>query len=311
MPPTRQLKFRETLAELIEARGFHEQQQLAERLQVTGSSVSQYLGGRSLPAIPRLIALADILGVSLDFLICGAEYGQSEDAARTAAGAATPSAQWFNHALLHFQEKSDAQTRILGRLTDVLSVQLKTVAEKIASSGVWEGGIVTEDETQVLESYSVESSIILMNLDYDIVKKDGQAEPSLFFDVVANNLDQGRKYRFLLPSHVDEWKPMVHDYRDLLQQRSPNRDILRHCQFRRTKARILGGCGLYELDVDALRKDEPVKYIRFQDSIVKGRLGYVIAASRSLQADSLMDGFHLSHALKSFELLWKDAQAIP
>jgi hypothetical protein len=68
---------------------------------------------------------------------------------------------------------------------------------------------------------------------------------------------------------------------------------------------------LYKLDLEALRLREPVLHERLRDWVLRdGYIGYAIAASKMLKADSLMDSFHLDHALKTFDSLWKEARRI-
>ena len=50
------------------------QSQLAEKLNVSPSTVGMYEQGRRAPAIEMLIEIASIFGVSLDYLITGKEY---------------------------------------------------------------------------------------------------------------------------------------------------------------------------------------------------------------------------------------------
>lgn len=62
------MKFADTLAQLRRAKGLS-QEQLAERMQVSRQAVSKWEAGQAMPDLARLVALADLFGVSLDALV--------------------------------------------------------------------------------------------------------------------------------------------------------------------------------------------------------------------------------------------------
>lgn len=47
----------------------HSQEQLADRLGVTRQSVSKWEGGSAMPELPKIIALSELYGVSIDYLV--------------------------------------------------------------------------------------------------------------------------------------------------------------------------------------------------------------------------------------------------
>lgn len=295
------VKFAKILSSL-EARGhFRSRQDLASRLGVSQSSVSQYFTGRARPTFEKLVALADELSVSVDYLLTGRE---TEKGHVEISGAI----RYIDLALIRQQQKTDAQTRLVGRFVDVLRSELLEESKRVtASHEQYQGGIITEGEALALETYSNSSAILLMNPDYDIA--DGQ-RTGLFFEVVAENVRDSREYRFLLPAKMRDWTDFVDTYRSHLIERCGTEKVARCCQFRQTSNAILAGVGFYTLDTKALKREEPVKYERFASWIIGDRLGFVIAASRELQADSLMEPEHLSHAASAFEQMWIEAERI-
>ena len=62
------MEFAEKLT-LLRRREGMSQEQLADRLGITRQSVSKWESGASVPELAKLIAIADLFGVSLDYLM--------------------------------------------------------------------------------------------------------------------------------------------------------------------------------------------------------------------------------------------------
>jgi transcriptional regulator with XRE-family HTH domain len=58
----------------LRARSGMTQQQLAKELHVGPSAIGMYEQGRRVPSIEMLVQMADLFGVSLDYLITGKEF---------------------------------------------------------------------------------------------------------------------------------------------------------------------------------------------------------------------------------------------
>jgi hypothetical protein len=130
-----------------------------------------------------------------------------------------------------------------------------------------------------------------------------------FLPVVAKNLSRGRRYRFLLPAAVRDWRPVVQSYRALLTRDLPNaQSVLHNCPFRATPGPVVAGYGLYQLDLAGLEREAPLLFAQVRHAVSEGWLGYVIPPSRELQADALMDRLHLEQARRAFAELWRRAQ---
>jgi transcriptional regulator with XRE-family HTH domain/DNA-directed RNA polymerase subunit RPC12/RpoP len=65
-----QIKIGRFIAERRKAAGFT-QMQLAERLNITDRAVSKWETGRAMPDVSIMLALCDILGISVNELLCG------------------------------------------------------------------------------------------------------------------------------------------------------------------------------------------------------------------------------------------------
>jgi len=307
MAAKRPPRFAETLETLIAERGYaRKKKEVARQVSVTSSALSQYLSGGATPRFKTLVALTEFFDVSLDYLVFGATH---EVQPRTADFG--PAVRYVDRSLADLQAKIDRQTRLFGLLTEELSKELTKASEKLARRGASEGGVITDGETEILEAYSTDTWIVALDLTNDIIKEGAEEAAARFLPVVASNISKGRKYRFLLPKHVGDWDPIVKSYINNLRNLCNNDDlVIRNCAFRKTDTRIISGCGMYKLDVEALRAEQPIKYTRFEQWIVDARLGYAIAASRALQVDSLMDSNHLHHALQSFDQMWKQGKPV-
>ena len=66
------MEFREMLLQTRKAKGWS-QEDLAEKIQISRQAVSKWETGDAMPDLPKLLALADALDISLDAL-CGREY---------------------------------------------------------------------------------------------------------------------------------------------------------------------------------------------------------------------------------------------
>jgi putative transcriptional regulator len=61
------------IGELIDKSGY-KKKYIAEHLEITPTQISNWISGRSYPSVPKLYALADLLGVKVDDL-----YSRIED----------------------------------------------------------------------------------------------------------------------------------------------------------------------------------------------------------------------------------------
>lgn len=62
----------------LRARSGMTQQQLAKELYVGPSAIGMYEQGRRIPSVEMLVQMADLFGVSLDYLITGKEFSGME-----------------------------------------------------------------------------------------------------------------------------------------------------------------------------------------------------------------------------------------
>jgi hypothetical protein len=294
--------------------------------------------GQTKPSLDTLVRLAAFFRVSLDYLVLGEQPVPAAPA--TDYG---PLARYIDLSLARLQAQSDERVDLVARIGRALAEQIEHVARGVASASPSLAGVLKDEETMLLEAYSVETWICSMNLHYDIIltpdapptgeaplavlgepARSGRADGSAaagggagieaagrFLPVVAQNLSRGRRYRFLLPAAVRDWRPVVQSYRTLLTKDLPNAQaVLNNCLFRATTGPVMASYGLYQLDLAGLEREAPLLSAQVRHAVREGWLGYIIPPSRELQADALMDRLHLEQARRTFAELWRRAQPL-
>jgi transcriptional regulator with XRE-family HTH domain len=325
------IKLHEILTRLLTEGGFSgTRKQVCAAVGISPSALSQMARGQTKPSLETLVRLADFFRVNLDFLVLG-----EQPAAPAPATDYGPLARYIDLSLARLQGQSDERVELVARIGRALAEQIEDVAREVASTSPSLAGVLKDEETMLLEAYSVQTWIFSMNLHYDIILTpdprstsdtlegvDGgagaPATPAAgveaagrFLPVVAKNLARGRHYRFLLPTAVREWRPVVQSYRALLTRDLPNAQaVLNNCPFRATPAPCVAGFGLYQLDLADLEQEAPLLFAQVRHAVREGWLGYLIPPSRELQADALMDRLHLEQARRTFTELWRRAQSL-
>jgi transcriptional regulator with XRE-family HTH domain len=304
-----EVKLASTLAELIEQRGFRRNRRpILDAVHISSGALTQYITGKNYPSLPVLVDLADFFQVSLNYLVLGKERTGTETLDYG------PLARYVDLSLARVQEQAARQTGLITRIARALSEQIRDVANSMAISAAPFAGVLYDNETLVLESYSIETKLLSMNLAYDIVVDPltGRDAPGRFLPVVAANLDQGRTYQFMLPQTLNpDWPGVAQRFRALLGGLLRTDTGLANCQIRVTDAPVFVGIGLCRLDDRLLMAEEPILGEQLHGFLTdQGWYGYSIAPSEQLLADSIFDKAHSTNALTAFDALWKKAKAI-
>ena len=325
------IKLHEILTRLLTEGGFSgTRKQVCAAVGISPSALSQMARGQTKPSLETLVRLADFFRVSLDFLVLGEQ--PATPAPATDYG---PLARYIDLSLARLQGQSDERVELVARIGRALAEQIEDVAREVAATSPSLAGVLKDEETMLLEAYSVQTWIFSMNLHYDIILTPdprptaetlesgdsgagatatpaaGVEAAGRFLPVVAKNLARGRHYRFLLPTAVRDWRPVVQRYRTLLTRDLPNAQaVLSNCPFRATPSPCVAGFGLYQLDLASLEQEAPLLFAQVRHAVREGWLGYLIPPSRELQADALMDRLHLEHARQTFAELWRRAQSL-
>ena len=72
-------------------------------------------------------------------------------------------------------------------------------AELAATPAAAREGLMQDDELLRLERYCHQCDLVSLNLEFDVIQAAGGLAPGRFLSVVAANLDNGARYRFILP----------------------------------------------------------------------------------------------------------------
>jgi transcriptional regulator with XRE-family HTH domain len=310
-PEGRDVKFSETLRELLEAKGYRRKHHIvAEAISVSRSALSQYLSGKAQPSFATLIRLANFLDTSLDYLVFG-----TETVGREVIDPA-PVARYVDIALADLRQRSADHAALVGRISQVLGSRIDDAARAAVAQlgGSPAGGLLSDPETQILEAFSVTSQIVSLSLKDDVVDIGGVTTGGRFVEVVARNLRQGRSYRFLLLQGARPWRDIADSFRRGLREDGVSDDALaRRCLFRETTSVFPVEFVLLDLDLEGFRREDPLLFERLRHAVrADGALGYVIPPSNDVERFPVMDRKHLEYASICFDSIWtsRTTQAI-
>lgn len=314
---SRQEVFADTLKRLLEDRGYEgRRKDVADGINVSTSSITQYVGGRIKPGFETLVEIANFFNVSLDYLVFG------DVQSRVGDRDIKPLASYLDVSVNRLQSAASRQAALTSRIGDALADRIGEVAARIVAGESSEAGesgqapsyfgLMDDNETLRLEQHAVSTRLLTMDLAYDILQPDSPegAAPGRFLEVVADNLDRSRSVRYLVPKERD-WTTYAKELRKQLGQMCSPDNVTRYLEIRTTVASVFVGIGIYELDVLGLQRADPMLWATVQDFVdEKGALAYVIPPSDALLADSLLDLENLHRAVASFDKLWHEAKPV-
>jgi len=305
--PRRTARIGDQIAALLLAKKM-KRSDLISQAGISASALAQYISGKNTPKLETICLLADIFSGALDELICGDNFSSS-----------------FNHNPIEeaLERRLDALLSRVSERRDLsvrvgmhLAGQIDAAVQAVNTGSSVPGGFLTDDEIMLLEEISEETWIGSMNLAYDIQEHNGSIQTGRFTKIVAGNLAKGRKYRFLIPNHIDCYKAtsLADNYREVLKETykcSPGE--IKKCEFRSCRESQFSGVGFYKLKIDV---DTPSATLLLLEKIKSFTgfdsqwFGYVIPPSNQVHGDVLMDGFHLNIGLELFKKRWEIASKI-
>lgn len=305
------IKFAHALTTLIDNSPFkHNRKPVWEALGVTSAAVSQYLQGQARPRWETLIDLAEFFDVSLDYLILGTE------SSRPVVGENRSIARYVDMTLANIQSRNDAKTWLMARIGDALVERVEEAADVAVSRVSALTGVVTDEDTMVLESFSRETCLLLTYLDYNVIDVEpNTAVAGRFAGIVAANLRSrpARPYSFLLATNGDDdFEDKVDRFKQLLTDEfHVSKAKLRQCRFRATSSPVMAGCGLYKLDIDGLKRHSPSLFHVLESYLDDSQwMGYLTHPNGETRGDMLFDRRHLRTAREMWGSLWEAAQVI-
>lgn len=304
-----EIKIEEKLSELL-AITDESNAEIATKIGVSSSSITQYRKGETRPSLEKLVALANALDVSLDYLV----LGEDEEAEQMDPD---PVVRYMDQSLQDMQVRTAQHTALVAQVGRRLSQMLDTEIERYLEDDPGRrlyAGIIADTELASLERHSQTTRLVLQTLHYNL-QDDCPKTPGSFFKTVAHNVSQGREYQYLLAKNsTTDWSSKIRNFRRLLIEQTNSEGAVRsNCRFRVTDAPLCTGCGVYELAEDDLETEDPVLYdfLTEQGYLYEdGCVGYVISPSLDVQGVTIMDNDHLTGAVQSFETLWEDAEPI-
>jgi transcriptional regulator with XRE-family HTH domain len=301
----REVKFGRMLESLIEHSEYRRnRKRISGKLGISGAALSQYIRQQTWPSFSKLLAIADLFDVSLDYLV----YGQPTGGSVIDYG---PLYRYVDHALADVQARGSRHTAVVARIGRMLADQIDEVAKDlVARAKSVHEGLMQDDELLRLERYCHQCDLVSLNLEFDVIRASGGLAPGRFLSVVAANLENGATYRFILPQD-QSWDATVEAFRQLLADQIGGDRVRENCAFRQTAAPLLTGILLYRLDTIRLEAEEPALYAQVCDYLSDDVwLGCVIRTNDDSNSDMIMNPDHVRRARNAFGRMWSSGIAV-
>lgn len=192
-----EIMFAHVLKQLMDERFRRNRVGLAGQLHVSPSAISQYVCGRATPSLEMLVRLADVLDVSLDYLVFGKEPA--------------PVAPELGYLVGHFESHTrgveargialhDLEARIGARVV----AQMRSTAEELLNDPRSLGGMLDPDDVISIERCSGRTTIVTTDLSREVIifpqqGAENVAAPSMFGQLIAENIRANVHYEYIVP----------------------------------------------------------------------------------------------------------------
>lgn len=288
--------FSESLSAILASSDFSgKRNELAERVGVSASAISQYLSGGSLPRVDVLAKLARELNVSTDQLIFGSE--RHVPLSREQA--------FFQGRLDDFlsrREQNQARRAWLGakfaeRIEALIDSQIDNVLQEQTADGVsLVPGMLSDAEVMKIEEVADSVVVASTTLKYNVTKtSSGRFKAGPFAETVVRNLQRGKGYSYVVPkeSEIREAsRAMVEIFSDLAGV-----DVSERVSVFETDAHFVAGFLIYRVSAEVLQETHPYVYGKVRSYVHDSYIGLATNTSDELAGDMLMDKLHLERAL--------------
>jgi transcriptional regulator with XRE-family HTH domain len=198
---TQEVIFAHVLKRLMEERYRRNRARLAVQVHISPSAISQYVCGRATPSLDILVHLADVLDVSLDYLVFGKEPA--------------PMAPELGYLVGHFESHTrGVEARgislhdLVARIGARVVTQIRSTAEELLNDPRSLGGMLNPDDVIPIERCSVRTTILTTDLSREVLVfqqgEENVAAPSMFAQLIADNIRANVHYEYIVPKAA-EW----------------------------------------------------------------------------------------------------------
>ncbi|WP_069162720.1 helix-turn-helix domain-containing protein [Nocardia altamirensis] len=287
----REVKLAATLKRLVDEGEYRgNRKRVSTELGITTAALSQYINGQTMPSLEKLVAIADLFKVSLDYLMF------SEDAVTAPTGMLQygPLARFVEAGFSSVRADIAAESAFVAKIGTIVTEQIEAAARAAAKRPATLYGMLDKEQLLELERHSTSSTIFTTDLDDDIVKVDSEIEQGVtagnFLTVVAENISKKRTYHYILSPDMPDRELLIRQFRALLLRENVSEKDLERCKFSVALDTVYVGFCFFELDVEGLKNQSPVLFQYVRDYIGSdGRIGYIEPPSSPLRAYFLVD----------------------
>jgi transcriptional regulator with XRE-family HTH domain len=191
------IAFAQVLEQLMEDKYRRNRAKLADKAHISPSALSQYVRGRATPSLDVLVALAEALDVSLEYLVFGNERATAPPELGFLA------AHLESHIRVS-QVKLGAVHDLTARIGARLGRSIQAVAREILDETATVAGMITPSDVFKLERCSNRVTVVTSDLSQEVLilqhgEEEDVAAPSIFANVVAENIREGSTYEYIIP----------------------------------------------------------------------------------------------------------------
>jgi hypothetical protein len=296
--------FAQVLRQLMEDKYRRNRAKLADKAHVSPSALSQYVRGRATPSLDVLVALADALDVSLEYLVFGKERATAPPELGFLA------AHLESHIRVS-QVKLGAIHDLAARMGARLGESMQAVAREILDETPTVAGMITPSDVFKLERCSNRVTVVTSDLSQEVLVLQHQhgaedvAAPSIFANIVAENIRDGSTYEYIVP-HGAKWSQAANMLsQEVIRVGELDSDrVYRQLQIFYVPNSCTPGYVVQHLWIDKLQRRAPDIFERVERFIYAdpknpelGYLAYIELTNLSFQYFALINGSEISRIL--------------
>src|SRR5450755_787407 len=255
--------FAQVLDDLLTEKFRRNRAELAKAAHVSPSALSQYTRRKATPSLEVLVHLADALDVSLDYLV----FGQERSAPSPEIGYLS---RHVETSLRQAETRSAAIKDLVSRTGARLGDAIRETVEAILDEDSQPGGLLNASEVTTVERCSQHTTIVTTTLDMDVLildpnSRDPASTPSLFGQLIADNISAGSRYEYFLPadSALDQEATLLRQQISSLCAEDDD-FMADHLRMFRVSSSCVPGFVMYKLSVSQLRRSDASIFDRIQ-----------------------------------------------